>query len=337
MDDVSTLTYFKGLVLWNLATDRNPYVDCILNPVLSPSDLSRKTQGLRELIDDKIFGYRLFRKPGAYVDDFTLEKGYWTKDEYLHDWTYFAIFNQQDLNKTIERLIRSIYYYIQENNVDINNLLDELWYEYWILDIEVYSFIRHKLQYGDFAPPIEDIENLYIQISDKILLAKTESKDLDEWIDKLHTIVPLVMYGTAISHFDDEEAKRYNRFFEEAKADIIAVFAVAFHGAIINDELFFTKDYAPLYENDETTFLRKLKYTYNSRVSIPKYWYELAKGCFNNDIAVLLLSEPMNKLDTFNLTSMFCHLSTFHVKNCLEYISTGKYPQTGDGEIFIEH
>lgn len=335
MDNNSPLAYFKGMVLWNLFTNQNPHVTCILNPTLDPNDLSVKIQKIKELIDDKISGYRFYRKPGAFVDDFTLEKGTWTKEEYLHDWTYFSIYHSQDFNKTIVRLIRSIYYFSQENNIDIGDLLDELWAEYWIIDIETYAFIRHQFQYNDFEPSIEDIEDLYIQVSDKISIAKTETKNLDEWIENLHSIIPTIMYGILISNFKNEEALRYNRFFEEAKADIIAVFGIALHGVIIDDNLIFTTNYAPLNEDNEETFLRKLKYTYSSRISIPKYWCELAKECYNNIIAVYSFSEIMNSYDIFKLIGMFCHLSTFHMNNCLEYIATGKLPQIENGEIYL--
>lgn len=334
MAEYSPLHYFKGLVLWNLATDKNPYVDCIINSSLFPNGLSDKIAGMRDLIDDNILGYRLYRKPGAYVDDFTLEKGCWSKEDYFHDWTYFAIFNELNTRKNADRLIRGIHYYVQENGVNVDELLDELWSEYWIIDVEVYSYIRQSIKYGDFTPPIEDIEDLYIVVTDKITSAKRDSQNLDEWLDRLHSIIPLVVYGVYLSNFDDEEAKRYNRFFEEAKADIIAVFGVCFHGAIINDKSFFFMDYFPK-EEDEIAFQKKLKYDYNSRVSIPKYWYELAKECYNNIAAMMLLSEPLGKYDYFNLVGCFCHLSLFHLKNSLQFISTGVPPNQGEGKIYM--
>lgn len=335
MAEYSPLHYFKGLVLWNLATDKNPYVDCIINSSLSPNGLSDKIAGMRDLIDDNVWGYRLYRKPGAYVDDFTLEKGCWSKDDYIGAWSYFAIFHKLDPKKNADRLIRSIHYYAQENGVNIDELLDELWSEYWIIDVEEYSYIRQSIKYGDFTPPIEDIEDLYIDVTEKIASAKRDSKNLDEWLDNLHKIVPLLIYGVELSNFDDEEAKRYNRFFEEAKADALAVFMGCFHGAITDDKLFFFKDYFPNAE-DEDSFLRKLKYDYNSRVSVPKYWYDLAKTCYDNLAAVLMLSESLNQFDNFNLMGSFCHISNFHVKNDLEFVATGAFPKQGEGQIFLD-
>ena len=335
MAEYSPLHYSKGLVLWNLATDKNPYVNCIVNSSLSPNGLSDKIAGMRDLIDDNIWGYRLYRKPGAYVDDFTLEKGCWSKEDFFHDWTYFAIFNELNTKKNADRLIRGIHYYVQENGVDVIDLLDELWSEYWIIDVEIYAYIRYSIKYGDFTPPIEDIEDLYVDVTEKIASAKRDSKNLDEWLDSLHKIIPLLIYGVKLTNFDDEEAKRYNRYFEEAKADAIAVFMGCFHGAIVDDEKSFFNYYFPNAE-DESAFLRKLKYEYSSRLSIPKYWYEQAKTCYDNYFAVLMLSESLNRFDYFNLVGLFCHTSLFHVKNILEFVATGVFPNQGEGQVFLD-
>ena len=335
MINYTALSYLKGLILWDLATDNNAHLSSISNNLFSIDKLSNKKQGLKKILGDKINGYRIYRKPGAYIEDFCLEKGVWAAEDYLHDWTYFAVFCQLDFSKTASRLIRAIFYYIQENNVGIDALLYELWEEYWIIDINLYAIIRKALVYGDYAPSLEDVEVLYNEVLCKISNAKNDSHNLDEWIVYLHHIIPSVVFGNVISDFDDEEIKKYNRYFEEVKADILETLSMCLLGTLINDDKFFSRQYLPADEKEEAAYQRSLRYICNSRVIVPKFWYNLAKDCFDNYIALLLLSEKLNTFDEYALVGICCHISIFHVQHMLEYLDTGKMSYSENEHIYI--
>lgn len=338
MKHQTSLFYWKNLVLWNEAINKKTLLKHLSSGEFSPAKTSEKAKELSESIEESVFGYRLFRKPGLFnLENFSLEKGCWSKYDYIRDWIYLVSFSDINSSKTARRLTKAILNYAQKHNVEPIDLLDELWDEYWVIDVSIYAEVRKLIIYGNNNASIEDIEDLYINTTERISSAKTQSKDLDDWIGFLHKLIPVLMFGISISNINNSDAKKYNRYFEEAKADIFAVFSICLQKALINEPYGFSKYFISLQEKDKDRFNRELKYSYNSRVSIPKYWFDMAKECFCDESRWNSLSKQLNEFDRYSVLGWFCHASTFHVRLSLEYIFTGELPSVKGNTFFVKN
>ncbi len=324
-----SLLLWKYVVLWHLAIDRNKYIVNIKCPLFNKETLSEIAKKIIESVGDTISGYRIFRKPGLLsFNNFCLEKGNWSTIEYIQSWVYLLSYSQINFDNTVQRIVKSILKYSHRFNIDPVNITDELWEELWINDFILYAEVRKQITYGNSNATLEDVEELYLTLKDAILNAKTNSRNLDEWLDGLHKIIPHLMYGVLISSINHNEAKKYNRFFEEAKADVLAVYGVCLQEVISNNPLTFSQYYLPNREINKDKYFNELRYNYNSRICFPKFWYVFAKECFEDDSLILKDSSKNNNIDGLSTVGKSCHISLFHTKLDLEYICTGEIPKS---------
>lgn len=320
--------YFKSFVLYSLSLNKNEYVNCIKDDCFTPEGVSKGIAEIRE----KLGQYKglILKRNG--LDDFSIEEGEWTKDEYIGAWSYFIIFFTMDGEKSVERLYNAIINYSDRIGVSKLSILNSLWKESWIVHRMNYAILYYRLSNNtDF----DKLTNIYDEVRVGLEKAKAESRTLDEWTDRQFELVALVSAGQLIA--DDiktEESEKFARYLEEMKADLMEFFFVAMEGVLTNNPFVIIEQYAPISAEPEK-YRKELRFRHKSRVHMPKYWYELALTFTEVSDLSSETFWMMTQFDAISVLGKFFQISSPHMMDCFEFISTGNVKAMENEKIMI--
>jgi hypothetical protein len=214
----------------------------------------------------------------------------------LHDWLLhwlpFLHLSFEQENETASLLMgRALASYSAlHGSKAAQSFIDRLWRHRWILDSSVCArwrisvlsenqeLLRDMLSTGDHAAgSFNEVESLWTA-------AKESAHTLDEWIEELYNLAPIVKYSRFIheaSEVQSEDAQRRQRFLEEISADIYAVYNHAMiFGVFLGIDQAWTQTFLPdSHDNqspDAAALKRRLSYFYRARTMYPRFWFEMA-------------------------------------------------------------
>lgn len=332
------LQYLKWDTLWTSVLGDKYKKYLIENPLFDPEQPNNKVR-LSEICDGKVLGFSIHHSFNMF-NPYILEYGEWDVINYFTDWCRFFSLTQINCERVCDILYRAITAYTKKNNLKASDVLEQLWDEMWIFDRYTYAYIKYRLVWEKESSSERNIYDIFDDINNKINISKNV-KDLNEWLIYLHSLLPEVNYANVITFQDeDDEVRSYNRFFEEIKADIVAVFINFAFSAIHNmPELIsiLIKNRIKNSVSNSEDIQKSIQYESRSRVVMPSYWFDEANEWLmsNDDENSQSVPSPLNIFDNRMAVGFLCHSALLTKDSWLYYLLTGEMRKKDRKEILL--
>lgn len=170
--------------------------------------------------------------------------------------------------------------------------------------------VNNKDEFVINANNDEFLKEYISSVRNKLNYIKENSKTLTEWNEGVYSVNPdVINLMRFLNYSNHDEHKKWSRFFAEVDADITAstirstfttfedFIKIEQHNGWLSFFLMLREDSSTL-----SDFKTKLKYLLNSRMSIPKFWMDLAVE--NYDTPQNKLPYILYKVDFFNSISI---------------------------------
>ena len=218
--------------------------------------------------------------------------------EWLYFWLPFHYLNLEKNNEQASLLIgralreASNYYDKQE----LQQFIDRLWKHRWIFDAfkcaqwRLMVLAENEKELGSIISEGKEAKRAFDELESRLTYIKDNVQTLDEWIDELYILSPLVKYNLIIHRemkSDKDDVKQRERFVDEISADIYAIFnATMVFGIFLGNEKVWTSLYLPkdkVSPEQVRTLKREMSYKYRARVIYPKFWFDDAISYLTNE------------------------------------------------------
>jgi hypothetical protein len=200
------------------------------------------------------------------------------------------------------------------NERDCQSLIDQLWKHRFIYNAykcaewRLIALAHSEEEFQDIILNGNEAERAFAEVETQLNKIKEEVQSLDEWVENLYLLIPLVKYTLRL-HYSlnsaSEEIKKRTRFIDEVSADIHAIFfAKMLTGISMGMENPWSATH--IHKNKVSSeqlpgVKRNLSYHYRARVFFPKFWFEKAVSFLESDSDSLPIS--LNEYDQRHLAS----------------------------------